>query len=80
MIDDLIRLMREAGIAVPISVAETIEVRLRQTYGGERIYVASLPKQRRAVHLAKLTKMKLIDMSLATGIPVRSIKRIKNGR
>ena len=80
MIDDLIQLMRDAGIAVPDGVAQTIEVRLRQTYGGERVYVASLPKQRRAVQLAKLAKHTQVEMALATGLTVRGVRKILRGR
>lgn len=80
MIDDLIKLFRAEGIDVPAEVGREVEVKIRQQYGGERVYVASLPKQRRQVQLAKLEKMTLRKMSVATGIPVRTIKRLKNGR
>lgn len=80
MIDDLIKAFRDAGIAVPQEVARDVEVQMRRQYGGERVYVASLPKQRRQVQLAKLEKMTQINMSVATGIPVRTIRRLRNGR
>ena len=80
MIDDLIKAFRDAGIQVPQDVAKDVEVRMRRQYGGERVYVASLPKQRRQVQLAKLEKMTQINMSVATGIPVRTIRRLRNGR
>lgn len=80
MIDDLIKAFRDAGIQVPQDIAKDVEVRMRRQYGGERVYVASLPKQRRQVQLAKLEKMTQINMSVATGIPVRTIRRLRNGR
>lgn len=80
MINDLIKLFRAEGIDVPDTVGRAVEVKLRQQYGGERVYVASLPKQKRAAQLAKLEKMTLRKMSVVTGIPVRTIQRIKNGR
>jgi len=80
MIHDMIRALREAGIDVPDEAARSVEVRIRMQYGGERIYVASLPKQARAVQLAKLERRTQVQMAAATGLSVRQIRRIRNGR
>ena len=80
MIDDLIKAFRDAGLDVPQNIAKDAELQIRRQYGGERVYVASLPKQRRQAQLAKLEKMTQINMSVATGIPVRTIRRLRNGR
>lgn len=80
MITDLIKLMKEAGIAVPQDVAQTVEVKLREVYGGQRIYVTSLPKQKRAVQLAKLNKLTQIEMARATGLTVRGVRKILRGK
>ena len=52
--------------------------------GGERHYFASLPKlrgQQRVRMLGTATDtMTQMDMSRATGIPVRTISRLKSGR
>lgn len=80
MILDLIRALRESGIDVPIDTARQVEVKIRMQYGGERVYVAGLPKQSRAVQLAKLEKRTQIEMALATGLSVRQVRRIRNGK
>ena len=80
MIDDLIKAFRDAGLDVPQNVAKDVEVKIRQQYGGERVYVASLPKQRRQVQLAKLEKMTQINMAKATGLTVRGVRKILRGR
>lgn len=80
MIHDLIRALRDSGIDVPLDTARQVEVKIRMQYGGERVYVASLPKQSRAVQLAKLEKRTQVQMALATGLSVRQIRRIRNGR
>jgi len=80
MINDLIAAIREAGISVPEGVAQTVEAKIRKTYGGERVYIASLPKQQRAVQLAKLEKCTQVQMALATGLTVRQVRRIRRGK
>jgi hypothetical protein len=80
MINDLIRAMREAGVNVPNDVALTVETRMRQTYGGERLYIARLPKQNRAVQLAKLERHTQVEMALATGLTVRGVRKILRGK
>lgn len=80
MIDDLIKAFRAAGIDVPDQVGRDVEVKLRQTYGGERIYIASLPKQRRAAQLAKLNLRTQREMAVATGLSVRGVRKILRGR
>lgn len=56
------------------------EVAVRQKYAGERVYIAALPKQRRAVQLARLEKRTQVQISLATGLSVRQVRRIRNGK
>lgn len=80
MIHDMIRALRDAGVDVPDGVATNVKVKLQSLYGGERVYVPSLPKARRAVQLAKLEKRTQVEMALATGLSVRQVRRIKNGR
>lgn len=80
MIHDLIRALRESGIDVPTDTARQVEVKIRMQYGGERVYVASLPKQARAVQLAKLEKRTQVQMALVTGLSVRQVRRIRNGK
>jgi len=80
MIDDLIRAFRDAGLDVPQNIAKDAEVQIRRQYGGERVYVASLPKQRRQVQLAKLEKMSQIGMAKATGLNVRHVRLLLKGK
>ena len=80
MIDDLIKLFRAEGIDVPDTVGRAVEVKLRQQYGGERVYVASLPKQKRAAQLAKLNLRTQREMAVATGLTVRGVRKILRGR
>ena len=80
MINDLISAFREEGIEIPKEAATAAEVKIRQVYGGERVYVASLPKQKRAVQLAKLAKRTQVEMALATGLTVRGVRKILRGK
>jgi hypothetical protein len=59
---------------------QAAEVAVRQKYAGERVYVAALPKQARAVQLARLEKRTQVQMALSTGLSVRQIRRIRNGK
>lgn len=80
MIHDMIRALRDAGVDVPDGVATNVKVKLQSLYGGERVYVPSLPKARRAVQLAKLEKRTQVEMALATGLSVRQVRRIQRGK
>lgn len=80
MIDDLIKAFRAAGIEVPDTVARDVEVQVRRDWGGERVYIPSLPKQRRAVQLAKLNLRTQREMAVATGLSVRGVRKILRGR
>lgn len=86
MIRDMIALLREAGVSVDESVATKVEIKLRRQYGGERVYIQSLPKQIRSATIAEAQKrlgtaaVTLKRLAQATGIPIRSVKRLRNGR
>ena len=80
MFDELIKFLRAAGADVPPAVAQQAEAQMYQTFGGERIYIPHRPVQQRAVQLANLERMKLREMAVVTGMSVRTIKRIRNGK
>ncbi len=80
MIHDMIRALRDAGIEVPDTAATDVKLKLQSLYGGERVYVPSLPKARRAVQIARLEKRTQVEMALATGLSVRQVRRIRNGK
>lgn len=56
------------------------EVAVRSEYGGERVYIASHPKRARAVQLARLELRSTRELSVATGIPARTVRRLRTGR
>ena len=53
---------------------------IRRTYAGERIYVAGQPKRQRAIQLAKLELRTTREMAVASGMNVRTVRRIVTGR
>lgn len=80
MIDDLIRLFREAGIEVPEQTGVEVEIKLRESYRGERVYIAGPKRPLRARQLAKLNMMKSRDLAVKSGLPLRTVQRIRNGK
>lgn len=80
IINELLAAIRAAGVAVPDNVAREVEVHARREFGGERIYIPSLPKQARAVQIAKLNKMDDLQVAQRTGLSIRQVRRIKRGR
>jgi len=56
------------------------EVAVRQKYAGERVYVAALPKQRRALQVARLNLRTSREISLVSGLPLRTVQRLRSGR
>lgn len=50
--------------------------------GGERYYLPHLPKlhRQRSIAIYGSTTMTVAQVSIASGIPVRSIKRLRNGK
>lgn len=83
MINELVKMISEAlshGNTAQESALEA-QLHVRQKYGGERIYIASLPKQRRSVQLQRLTKCRTqIQKANALGITVRAVRKIERGR
>lgn len=72
---------RELGGGRSLAEAGTnVEIAVRTTFAGERVYIAGYPKQARAVQLAKLQHLKTLDMALATGITVRRVRQIMRGK
>jgi Mor family transcriptional regulator len=86
MIKDLFAALRAAGVEIDDGLAMNVEIQLRRQYGGERVYIQSLPKLRRAAqitfaqaHLGTAARS-IQRLSKATGIPARTVKRIVNGK
>ena len=83
MINDLIRAMREAGIAVPEGVAAIVEQKIRQQYCGETVRIFGTTREMRetrARQIAKLGKMQTRQIATLTGLSARTIRRIRNGK
>ena len=80
MFDELIGMLRAAGIDVPQAAAQQVEAKMYHTYGGERVYIPHRAAQQHAVQLAKLGKMETRKLAVATGLSVRTIRRIRNGK
>lgn len=49
-------------------------------YAGERVYIPGLPKAQRARQLAKLNKQTTREMAVASGLPLRTVQRLVNGK
>ena len=56
------------------------EIKTRSTFAGERPYIAGYPKQRRAVQIAKLELRSAREVAVASGIPLRTVQRMRSGR
>lgn len=56
------------------------ERQTRQMFAGERPYIAAYPKQRRAAQLAKLELRSCREIAIKSGIPLRTVQRLKYGK
>jgi DNA-directed RNA polymerase specialized sigma24 family protein len=82
IIDFLARsLMQNLASGMDESAArQAASVEVRAEFGGERVYVPSLPKQRRAVQLARLEMRSTRELAAASGMATRTVRRITRGR
>ncbi len=78
MCDELARALAQ-GMTTEEARLNT-EAFIRRTYGGEEIYVAKQPKRQRAIQLAQLQLRTTRELAVASGMNVRTVKRIINGR
>jgi hypothetical protein len=80
MIREILEALRNAGVEVGDQVASRVEVQIRQQFGGERVYIQSLPKMRKAAQLVQGQRSLGTDarniqrLSKATGIPARTVR------
>lgn len=56
------------------------EIAARSTFGGERIYIASLPKQRSVVQISRMATHTQAQMAVLTGKSIRQVRRIQRGK
>ncbi len=84
MIHEIIAMLRRHGVELPDPVVREVSYEFHHLHGGERQYIPKFPKltgQMRLYSLGTATDtMTQRDMSRATGIPVRTISRLKSGR
>lgn len=85
-VDDMIRELvsmfeKELGTQLPTDSAQRVKAALSEAYGGERMYVAKLPKLVHQVRVASLgTGMASATMAGEMGISVRQVRRVMRGR
>jgi hypothetical protein len=60
--------------------ARKAELRIRETYGGDTVYVARQPKRIRQVRVEELSTCTQVVTAERTGLSVRQVRRIKNGK
>ena len=82
LLDCLAKAMEQAladgkSVAVARMDAETVA---RQVFGGERVYIPGYPKKMRAVQIARITTRSQVQISQATGLSVRQVRRIQRGK
>ena len=73
----------ERELAAGRSLAEAgsnAELATRQTFAGERPYIAGYPKRQRAVQIAQLNLRTTREMAAASGMNERTVRRIVRGR
>jgi hypothetical protein len=61
-------------------VARQVEVRIREAYGGDTVYVARQPKRIRQLRVEELSTCTQVVTAERTGLSVRQVRRIKNGK
>lgn len=79
IINFLARAMEQAlaqGLSAP-DARRVAEVAVRVEFAGERVYVAALPKQRRAVQLAKLEGRTTQQIVATTGMSRQHVWRLR---
>ena len=71
---------RVTGVEPTPEQRQTVEMEIRATFAGERIYVAGLPTGQRARQLAAMARKTQREMAAATGLSDRMVRKILNGR
>lgn len=66
--------------ASPDQAAQTAMLEVSAEFGGERVYIASLPKAQRAQQIAKLQRQSAREVAAATGMSVRTVHWLRSGK
>lgn len=84
MIYEIVSMLRKHGADLPDPLVRQVSAEFHHLHGGERAYIPKLPKLTGQMRISALgtatTTMTQRDISAATGIPVRTIRRLKTGR
>jgi DNA-directed RNA polymerase specialized sigma24 family protein len=64
----------------PAEAEQTAFLVVSAEFAGERVYVAGLPKAQRARQLAKLQRQSTREVAAASGLPLRTVQRLLNGK
>lgn len=64
----------------PAEAERTAFLAVSAEHAGERVYIAGLPKAQRARQIAKLQQRATREVAAASGLPLRTVQRIMNGK
>jgi hypothetical protein len=64
----------------PAEAERTAFLTISAEHAGERLYIAGLPKAQRARQIAKLQQRATRDVAAASGLPLRTVQRLINGK
>jgi hypothetical protein len=84
MIHEIVAMLRRSGVDLPDQVVREVSAEFHHLHGGERTYIPKLPKLAGQMRLQALgtatATMTQVQISQATGLQVRQIRRLTNGR
>ena len=74
-----IEFARVTGVSATPEQVRTVELRIRQTFGGEQVYVAAQPRAR-ARQLAEAAQKDARQLAKLAGISERQARRVLRGK
>ena len=78
--DIIVCFERALGTALPQEQRMRVSEQMARQLGGDRHYLPSLPKLQRQVRLSAFGTLTVTEAATSTGIPIRTIKRLRNGK
>lgn len=83
VIDFILGELRRQGVVVADAVGTAAMAAVHEAYGGERVYVAKLPKLQTSVRIAQAQgegARTNVEIVKATGISLRQVERLRRRR
>lgn len=84
MIDFILQQLRAHGVEIPEQARLDVKASVCETYGGERVYVPKLPKMQASMLVTRAVRaaenVKQAQVAIATGLSVRTVRRVQRGR